>query len=63
MIGGNMLEDEKAFQTCHFAIGCNYDDDAPSLIHLDGVVRQPTIVIKYQDETEFVALENGVLKI
>lgn len=62
-IGGNMLEDEKAFQTCHFAIGCNYDDDAPSLIHLDGVVRQPTIVIKYKDGTEFVALENGALKV
>ena len=42
-INGNMLEDEKAFHTCHFAIGQNYDNDAPSLIHLDGVVRNPTI--------------------
>jgi len=33
-ISGNMLEDEKAFETCHFAIGHNYDEDAPSLIHL-----------------------------
>lgn len=62
-ITGNMLEDEKAFKTCHFAIGENYDGDAPSLIHLDGVVRLPTIVINYKDGTSFVALENGVLKI
>ena len=63
IIGGNMLEDEKAFRTCHFAIGANYDDDAPALIHLDGVVRTPTIVINYSDGTSFTALENGSLKI
>lgn len=63
MITGNMLEDEKAFKTCHFAIGANYDDDAPSLIHLDGVVRNPTITITYKDGSEFVALESGELKI
>ncbi len=62
-ISGNMLEDEKAFQTCHFAIGCNYDDDAPCLIHLDGVVRLPTIVIEYADGSSFTALENGALKV
>ena len=58
-----MLEDEKAFKTCHFAIGQNYDGDAPSLIHLDGVVRNPTIVITYKDGSAFTALENGELKI
>ena len=58
-----MLEDEKAFRTCHFAIGQNYDGDAPSLIHLDGVVRNPTIVITYKDGSTFTALENGELKI
>ncbi|GHU26018.1 hypothetical protein FACS1894172_18760 [Spirochaetia bacterium] len=42
-ITGNMLEDEKAFHTCHFAIGHNYDDDLPALIHLDGLVQNPTI--------------------
>lgn len=42
-ITGNMLEDEKAWNTCHFAIGENYDNDAPALIHLDGVVRNPKI--------------------
>ena len=63
IISGNMLEDEKAFRTCHFAIGQNYDGDAPSLIHLDGVVRNPTIVITYKDGSTFTALENGELKI
>lgn len=62
-IAGNMLEDEKAFRTCHFAIGQNYDGDAPSLIHLDGVVRNPTIIISYKDGKTFTALENGELKI
>lgn len=62
-ITGNMLEDEKAFHTCHFAIGENYDNDAPSLIHLDGVVRDPTIVIKYEDGTERTILDNGSLKL
>lgn len=42
-VRGNMLEDEKAFRTCHFAVGHNYDDDAPALIHLDGLVTGPTI--------------------
>lgn len=60
-ITGNMLEDEKAFHTCHFAIGENYDNDAPSLIHLDGVVREPTIVINYADKESVTILENGNL--
>ncbi|MCQ2590108.1 MAG: aminopeptidase [Treponema sp.] len=62
-ITGNMLEDEKAFHTCHFAIGENYDNDAPALIHLDGVVRDPTIVINYADKESVKILENGDLLI
>ena len=62
-ITGNMLEDEKAFRTCHFAIGENYDNDAPSLIHLDGVVKEPTIELEYSDGTKKLILENGILKI
>lgn len=62
-ITGNMLEDEKAFKTCHFAIGENYDGDAPSLIHFDGVVRNPTITIKYEDGSEFTVLDKGDLQI
>ena len=62
-VTGNMLEDEKAFHTCHFAIGENYDNDAPSLIHLDGVVREPTITLVYGDGNKKVILENGELNI
>jgi aminopeptidase len=42
-IVGNMLEDEKVAKTCHIAIGSNYDDDARALIHLDGLIRKPTM--------------------
>ena len=56
-----MLEDEKAFTTCHFAIGENYDNDAPSLIHLDGVVRNPTIVLYYEDGSAKKIMEKGQL--
>lgn len=61
-ITGNMLEDEKAFNTCHFAIGENYDNDAPALIHLDGVVRSPTITVIYVDDKSKVILNNGVIQ-
>lgn len=60
-ITGNMLEDEKAFHTCHFAIGENYDNDAPSLIHLDGVVREPTITLTYSDGSTRTILQDGAL--
>ncbi len=62
-ITGNMLEDEKAFHTCHFAIGENYDNDAPSLIHLDGVVREPTITLTYADGSSRTILQDGSLQI
>ena len=42
-IVANMLEDEKVYGTCHFAVGSNYDGDAEALIHLDGLVKRPTI--------------------
>ncbi|MCQ2591770.1 MAG: peptidase M17 [Treponema sp.] len=60
-VTGNMLEDEKAFHTCHFAIGANYDNDAPSLIHLDGVVRNPTILVRYSNGSEKYILKDGIL--
>ena len=62
IISGNMLEDEKAFRTCHFAVGMNYDGDAPCLIHLDGVVRNPTIVFHYKDGSELTVLQEGILQ-
>lgn len=42
-IVGNMLEDEKVFKTCHVAVGANYDEDAKALIHLDGLMNNPTM--------------------
>lgn len=60
-ITGNMLEDEKAFKTCHFAIGSNYDGDAQSLIHLDGLVKNPTITVHYFDGSECVIERDGEL--
>lgn len=42
-ITGNMLEDEKILGTCHIAIGANYDNDADAFIHLDCLVKSPTI--------------------
>lgn len=62
-ITGNMLEDEKAFHTCHFAIGENYDNDAPSLIHLDGIVKNPTIILTYKDGKKCEILKEGILQI
>lgn len=62
-IKGNMLEDEKVLGTIHFAIGANYDEDAPALIHLDGLVRNPTVVLLMPDGSERVIMELGALKI
>ena len=60
-ITGSMLEDEKAFRTCHFAIGHNYDNDAPALIHLDGLVKEPTITAHMADGSTVVIEQNGEL--
>ena len=48
----NMLEDEKVYGTCHFAVGSNYDGDADALIHLDGLVKKPTISVIDSDRRE-----------
>lgn len=44
-IVGNLLEDEKVLGTVHVALGENYDQDAPALIHCDGVIKKPTVEI------------------
>ncbi|MDR2516901.1 MAG: aminopeptidase [Spirochaetaceae bacterium] len=62
-ISGHMLEDEKAFRTCHFAIGSNYDDDAPALIHLDGLVKAPTITAYLPGGGERIIEQDGDLAI
>ncbi len=58
---GNMLEDEKAFRTCHVAIGSNYDEDAPALIHLDGLVSRPTIAAVMKDGSQVIIERDGEL--
>lgn len=61
-IRGNMLEDEKAFSTCHFAIGSNYDNDAEAMIHLDCLVRNPTIIINRPDGSSVCVEKDGTLE-
>ena len=60
-ISGNMLEDEKVYGTCHFAIGFNYDGDAPALTHLDGLVRNPTIRAFLPGGEEVLLMDRGML--
>ena len=60
-IVGNMLEDEKAFRTCHVAVGSNYDMDAEALTHLDGLIKEPTISVRYASGRERKLLEDGSL--
>lgn len=60
-ITGNMIVDEKAARTCHFAVGANYDHDGPALIHLDGLVKEPTIELELEDGSTLVLLEDGEL--
>jgi leucyl aminopeptidase (aminopeptidase T) len=62
-IVGNVLEDEKVFRTCHIAIGSNYDDDAPALIHYDGIINEPTIVATLKGGGTRVLMERGDLKV
>ncbi|MGC9313689.1 MAG: aminopeptidase [Sediminispirochaetaceae bacterium] len=61
VISGHMLEDEKAYRTCHIAIGSNYDEDAPALIHLDCLMRGPTITARTTDGDEECILKDGEL--
>jgi aminopeptidase len=39
----NLMEAEKAWKTMHFAIGANFDNDAPALIHQDCLVLNPSM--------------------
>ncbi len=61
-ITGHMLEDEKAYETCHIAIGSNYDNDAPALIHLDCLMKRPTITAIFKDGTTTALLSDGKLQ-
>jgi leucyl aminopeptidase (aminopeptidase T) len=39
----NLMEAEKAWKTVHFALGANFDNDAPALIHQDCLVLSPSV--------------------
>jgi leucyl aminopeptidase (aminopeptidase T) len=60
-IVGNMLNDEKVYGTCHLAVGKNYDEDAPALIHLDGLVRRPTIELELAGGARLTLMRDGEL--
>ena len=47
-VTGTILEDEKALDTCHIALGNNihFGGTVDVPIHLDGVILQPEITIK-----------------
>ncbi|MDP2792222.1 MAG: peptidase M17 [Rectinemataceae bacterium] len=62
LITGRMLEDEKAYGSCHFAIGYNYDEDAPAMIHLDGLVKQPTITVFIAGGPDIILMRDGVIQ-
>jgi leucyl aminopeptidase (aminopeptidase T) len=44
-ITGYVLEDEKVLKTAHFAIGDNYDFDANGILHQDGLIMRPTVLV------------------
>jgi len=58
---GNMLNDEKVYGTCHLAIGRNYDEDAPTLLHLDCLVRRPTIHLTFAGGDGVTLMRDGRL--
>ncbi len=60
-IVANMLEDEKVYGTCHFAVGSNYDRDAESMIHLDGLVKKPSMTAFDRSGRERPIMTDGKL--
>jgi leucyl aminopeptidase (aminopeptidase T) len=66
-ITGNMLEDEKAIHTAHFAFGNNEDFPGGGMnrskIHRDYLFYRPTIEIFYQDRPSIVIIEEGEFRI
>lgn len=53
---GNIMEDEKVLKTVHMAIGSNYDRDANALIHLDCLMKNPSLWV---DDRQI--MKNGTL--
>lgn len=61
-ITGRMLEDEKIMGTCHIAIGSNYDNDAEAFIHLDCLVKRPTITAIMPNGREKPIMKQGKIQ-
>jgi len=59
---GSMLNDEKVYGTCHLALGRNYDEDAPTLLHLDCLVRRPTIRLTFAGGDSVTLMRDGQLE-
>ncbi|MFH2002996.1 MAG: peptidase M17 [Planctomycetota bacterium] len=61
-VTGKMLEDEKIMNTCHIAIGSNYDNDAEAFIHLDCLIKKPSIrVIDAKGRSRLILEEGRIL--
>lgn len=61
-ITGNLLEDEKANKTAHIAFGNNTEmpnGKNNSSTHRDFLFYNPTILVRYVDETEKVVMKDG----
>ncbi len=59
----NITEAEKYRGSFHFALGYDWDGQIDSLIHLDQVIRYPTIVLKSLGTEVFTLIREGELKI
>jgi aminopeptidase len=65
-ITGNLLEDEKAFHTCHVAFGNNAHMPGgknTSKTHRDFLVRNPDIIVQYNDGSERMLLKDGAIQV
>jgi len=65
-ITGNMLEDEKAFKTCHIAFGHNTDMPGgknTSKTHRDFLIKDPTITVVYEDGSSKKIMKDGNLMV
>lgn len=63
-ITGNLLEDEKAFKTCHVAFGNNLDMPGgrnKSKTHRDFLIRSPTIEATNKDNSKTLFLKDGII--
>jgi len=59
----NILEAEKAYKTCHIAFGSDYDNKIEALIHLDHLIRDPTIDLISGGVKVFNLMKEGELKV